>query len=79
MTDQPNEVIEKAKYDSVLFPLITLIIYFAYFRLGALLIIIGLITGPKRGFFAIMFFFLVLPSLIMFMLIKMGFIDFSIF
>lgn len=46
------------------FAIITLVFYFVLFPVGALLNLIGILTGPRRGCFAAMLFFILLPVVI---------------
>ena len=49
---------------SVTFAVITLVLYFLVWPVGAILNLIGLISGPRRGCFAAMFFLIFIPSMI---------------
>lgn len=55
----------QAAGESNTFALITLLCYFVFWPLGALLNVVGLITGPKRGCFAAMFFLILLPIVLL--------------
>jgi len=60
----PQQVVVKMP-ESPTFAIITFVLYLFVFPLGALLNLIGLLTGPKRGcFLAMLLFFIVIPVVV---------------
>jgi len=58
---------------SVTFAVVTLLFYVFVYPVGLILNIVGLLAGPRRGcFFSLLFFFLLLPAIVIFMVVKTG-------
>jgi len=70
---QQTTTITVKQQESVVFAVITLLFYIFVYPVGALLNLIGLITGPNRGcFVSMLIFFLVLPAAAIAVLFMIG-------